>query len=185
MAIGPYHSDRPETYFQGVSNATVLPKPGYRSSLSFGPAVTWGMWVEESEFGDGRKPASRRDRRRRIRRAPARQAPRWSVPVRITIVDRRNHHLFQPLLYQVATASLGPADIAWPIRQLFHTPNEVTRVSPRWRASTPRRREVMLETPALRFDPSSRHRRLTTPTSDVTTGSRLRPDSSASRTRPR
>jgi NADH dehydrogenase len=39
-------------------------------------------------------------------------------PVRITIVDRQNHHLFQPLLYQVATAGLSPADIATPIRAL-------------------------------------------------------------------
>lgn len=38
--------------------------------------------------------------------------------VDLTIVDRRNHHLFQPLLYQVATAGLSPADIAWPIRRL-------------------------------------------------------------------
>ena len=36
---------------------------------------------------------------------------------RVTIVDRRNHHVFQPLLYQVATAGLSPADIAAPIRQ--------------------------------------------------------------------
>jgi NADH:ubiquinone reductase (H+-translocating) len=39
--------------------------------------------------------------------------------VRITIVDQRNHHLFQPLLYQVATAGLSPANIAYPIRALF------------------------------------------------------------------
>jgi NADH:ubiquinone reductase (H+-translocating) len=36
--------------------------------------------------------------------------------VRVTIIDRRNHHLFQPLLYQVATAALNPSDIAYPIR---------------------------------------------------------------------
>ncbi len=36
----------------------------------------------------------------------------------ITLIDRQNHHLFQPLLYQVATAGLSPADIAWPIRSL-------------------------------------------------------------------
>ena len=41
------------------------------------------------------------------------------APVGITLVDRRNHHLFQPLLYQVATAGLSPAEIAWPIRRLF------------------------------------------------------------------
>ena len=39
-------------------------------------------------------------------------------PVDITLIDRENHHLFQPLLYQVATAGLSPADIAWPIRGL-------------------------------------------------------------------
>jgi len=39
--------------------------------------------------------------------------------VDVTLIDRRNYHLFQPLLYQVATADLSPADIAWPIRGLF------------------------------------------------------------------
>jgi NADH:ubiquinone reductase (H+-translocating) len=38
------------------------------------------------------------------------------APVQVTLIDRRNHHLFQPLLYQVATAALNPADIAYPIR---------------------------------------------------------------------
>ncbi len=41
------------------------------------------------------------------------------APVRVTVVDRRNHHLFQPLLYQVATAGLNPADIANPIRSIL------------------------------------------------------------------
>jgi NADH dehydrogenase len=41
------------------------------------------------------------------------------APVRITVVDRRNHYLFQPLLYQVATAALSPADIAYPIRSIL------------------------------------------------------------------
>ena len=40
-------------------------------------------------------------------------------PVRVTLIDRRNHHLFQPLLYQVATATLSPGDIAAPIRWIF------------------------------------------------------------------
>jgi len=48
------------------------------------------------------------------------------APVRITIVDRRNHHLFQPLLYQAATASLAPSEIAWPIRHLFRRRPDVT-----------------------------------------------------------
>ncbi len=41
------------------------------------------------------------------------------APVAVTVVDRRNHHLFQPLLYQVATAALNPADIAAPIRSVL------------------------------------------------------------------
>jgi NADH dehydrogenase len=48
------------------------------------------------------------------------------APVRITLVDRRNHHLFQPLLYQVATASLATSEIAWPIRYLLRDRAEVT-----------------------------------------------------------
>jgi NADH dehydrogenase len=41
------------------------------------------------------------------------------APVRVTLVDRRNHHLFQPMLYQVATAGLNPSDIASPIRSIL------------------------------------------------------------------
>ncbi|MGA9565335.1 MAG: NAD(P)/FAD-dependent oxidoreductase [Candidatus Korobacteraceae bacterium] len=41
------------------------------------------------------------------------------LPVRITLVDRKNHHTFQPLLYQVATAGLSPAEIAAPIREIL------------------------------------------------------------------
>jgi NADH dehydrogenase len=41
------------------------------------------------------------------------------APVRVTVLDKSNHHLFQPLLYQVATAGLSPADIAMPIRGLL------------------------------------------------------------------
>ena len=40
-------------------------------------------------------------------------------PVRVTVIDRTNYHLFQPLLYQVATAALSPADIAAPIRSVL------------------------------------------------------------------
>jgi NADH dehydrogenase len=41
------------------------------------------------------------------------------APIRLTMIDRRNHHLFQPLLYQVATAALNPSDIATPIRRIL------------------------------------------------------------------
>ena len=41
------------------------------------------------------------------------------TPADVVVIDRRNYHLFQPLLYQVATAALSPADIAWPIRAIL------------------------------------------------------------------
>jgi NADH dehydrogenase len=47
------------------------------------------------------------------------------APVRITLIDRHNYHLFQPLLYQVATASLSPADIASPIRWILRRQKNV------------------------------------------------------------
>ncbi|TIT12456.1 MAG: NAD(P)/FAD-dependent oxidoreductase, partial [Mesorhizobium sp.] len=48
------------------------------------------------------------------------------VPVRITMIDKRNHHLFQPLLYQVATTSLATSEVAWPIRHLLRRRKDVT-----------------------------------------------------------
>jgi NADH dehydrogenase len=44
-----------------------------------------------------------------------------NAPVQVTLVDRRNHHLFQPMLYQVATAALNPSDIASPIRSILRS----------------------------------------------------------------
>jgi NADH dehydrogenase len=49
-----------------------------------------------------------------------------SVPVDVTLLDRRNHHLFQPLLYQVATAALNPSDIAEPIRAILRRQKNTT-----------------------------------------------------------
>ncbi len=47
------------------------------------------------------------------------------APVEVTLVDVHNHHCFQPLLYQVATASLSPADVAWPIRAILRQQSNV------------------------------------------------------------
>ena len=44
----------------------------------------------------------------------------------ITVIDRQNHHCFQPLLYQVATAALSPADVAWPIRHILRSQRNAT-----------------------------------------------------------
>lgn len=58
----------------------------------------------------------------------------WAVkslkgaPVDITVIDQRNHHLFQPLLYQIATASLAPSEIAWPIRSMLQDRRDVTTI---------------------------------------------------------
>jgi NADH dehydrogenase len=48
------------------------------------------------------------------------------APVRVTLIDRRNFHLFQPLLYQVATASLSPAEVAYPIRSILRKQRNAT-----------------------------------------------------------
>ncbi|WP_376099483.1 NAD(P)/FAD-dependent oxidoreductase [Roseomonas sp. CCTCC AB2023176] len=48
------------------------------------------------------------------------------APVEVTILDRTNHHLFQPLLYQVATAALSPGDVAWPVRSVFRNQRNAT-----------------------------------------------------------
>ncbi len=50
------------------------------------------------------------------------------LPVDVTIIDRRNFHLFQPLLYQVASAALNPSDIAYPIRAIFQRQRNVTSI---------------------------------------------------------
>jgi NADH dehydrogenase len=49
----------------------------------------------------------------------ARRALRSSAPAHVSLIDRRNYHLFQPLLYQVATGSLSPAEISSPLRSIF------------------------------------------------------------------
>ena len=61
------------------------------------------------------------------------------APVRVTLLDRHNYHLFQPLLYQVATASLSPGDIASPIRWILRHQKNVEVLLATCRAIDPRR----------------------------------------------
>ena len=68
-----------------------------------------------------------------------------NVNVRITLIDQRNHHLFQPLLYQVATTILATSEIAWPIRQLFRDRTEVTTLLGTVTDVDTERRQVQLE----------------------------------------
>jgi NADH:ubiquinone reductase (H+-translocating) len=68
-----------------------------------------------------------------------------SAPVSITLLDRRNHHLFQPLLYQVATASLATSEIAWPIRYLLRGRPELTTLFATVCGVDPQNKRVLLD----------------------------------------
>ena len=74
------------------------------------------------------------------------------TPARVTLVDRRNYHLFQPLLYQVATAGLSPGDIAYPIRSILRRQANVSVVLAEVTGVDPAAKKVMLEDGSLDYD---------------------------------
>lgn len=74
------------------------------------------------------------------------------APVRVTIIDRRNHHLFQALLYQVATAALSPADIAQPIRVILRHQKNVTVLMAEVRGVNVDARTVAFDNEELAYD---------------------------------
>jgi len=74
------------------------------------------------------------------------------APVDVTIVDRQNHHCFQPLLYQVATAALSPADVAWPIRHIFRRQANTTVLMAEVRDVDTGRRIVQADAADLPYD---------------------------------
>jgi len=67
------------------------------------------------------------------------------APVRVTLIDRHNYHLFQPLLYQVATAALSPGDVASPIRWILRRQQNVNVLLADVRGIDPVRRCVLLD----------------------------------------
>jgi NADH:ubiquinone reductase (H+-translocating) len=73
-------------------------------------------------------------------------------PVRVTLLDRHNHHLFQPLLYQVATAGLSPAHIACPLRAILRGAGNVRVLLAAATAVDPEGRRVVLEDGELGYD---------------------------------
>lgn len=75
-----------------------------------------------------------------------------SAPVRITLLDRTNHHLFQPLLYQVATAGLSAPDIAAPLRHILRAQKNVTVLLGEAQAIDPANRRVTLDGGTLDYD---------------------------------
>ncbi len=74
------------------------------------------------------------------------------APVTVTLVDRRNHHLFQPLLYQVATAALNPSDIAWPIRSILRSQRNCEVLLGEVISLDTARREVVLRDGRVPYD---------------------------------
>ena len=75
-----------------------------------------------------------------------------SVAADVTVIDRENHHLFQPLLYQVATAGLSPADIAWPVRHLVHRQANTHVLMGEVTAVDPARKVVLLGDKPVAYD---------------------------------
>lgn len=74
------------------------------------------------------------------------------VPVNITLIDRRNHHLFQPLLYQVASAALNPSDIAYPIRAALRRQANASVILAQANAIDPDRKTIILDQGEMTYD---------------------------------
>src|SRR5215469_2189313 len=74
------------------------------------------------------------------------------APVEITLIDRQNYHCFQPLLYQVATAALSPADVCWPIRHIFRTQKNATVLMAEVRAIDTSKRLVQIDPMSIPYD---------------------------------
>ena len=74
------------------------------------------------------------------------------APLKITLIDRQNYHCFQPLLYQVATAALSPADVAWPIRHILRQQENATVLMTEVNGIDPVARTVSTEAGPFSFD---------------------------------
>jgi NADH:ubiquinone reductase (H+-translocating) len=72
--------------------------------------------------------------------------------VEVTVVDRQNHHCFQPLLYQVATAALSPADVAWPIRHILRKQKNATVLMAAAHAIDTTKRQVETYSVSIPYD---------------------------------
>lgn len=82
----------------------------------------------------------------------AAKAFRGDSRVEVTLIDRRNHHLFQPLLYQVAMAGLSPADIAAPLRSILSGQKNVRVICGQVESISVNQRQVQLNIGTLDFD---------------------------------
>lgn len=75
-----------------------------------------------------------------------------TAPVDVTLIDQHNYHLFQPLLYQVATAGLAPSDIAWPVRGILSRQQNVTVLLDRVTGVDTGKKEVITTSGRRPFD---------------------------------
>jgi NADH dehydrogenase len=74
------------------------------------------------------------------------------VAVDVTVIDRQNHHCFQPLLYEVATAALSPADVAWPIRHMLRKQSNATVLMAEVRGVDTQKRLVHADATSVPYD---------------------------------
>jgi NADH:ubiquinone reductase (H+-translocating) len=74
------------------------------------------------------------------------------APVNVTVIDQQNHHCFQPLLYQVATAALSPADVAWPIRHILRVQQNATVLMAEVVGVDTAQRQVQTHSGAIAYD---------------------------------
>jgi NADH dehydrogenase len=75
-----------------------------------------------------------------------------SAPVDVTLIDRHNYHCFQPLLYQIATAALSPADVAWPIRHMFRKQKNATVLMADVHAIDTAQRRLQIDSESIPYD---------------------------------
>src|SRR5262245_36583031 len=74
------------------------------------------------------------------------------APVDVTVIDRQNHHCFQPLLYQVAAAALSPADVAWPIRHMLAKQDNATVLMAEVQAIDTQAQQVLTDGLSVAYD---------------------------------
>ena len=74
------------------------------------------------------------------------------APIELVLVDKQNHHCFQPLLYQVATAALSPADVAWPIRHILRKQENATVLMAEVRGVDPQQQLVRADSVTVPYD---------------------------------
>ncbi len=82
----------------------------------------------------------------------AKELAKSNLPIKITLIDARNFHLFQPLLYQVATGQLSPEDIAYPTRAIFSENRNVTVIKAKVQSVDLDKKEVVFNNSTISYD---------------------------------